>query len=333
MSPCESVAVPPEPLDRDRVATWASAHLGVEVIVEALDAPPQTGFDSDIHLLALRGRGLPPEWTRGLVLRVKGSARHLDEARTEAELHDWLADRGYPVPRILAVVEPGVLTDRPVQVIERAAGTTMLDALRRRPWRVRPLLGRFVELHARLHDLDLVDVPIEADVVDRRMRLPRQVAHETGDPALRDAVTLVESWSGRLRDAPPVLCHGDFHPLNLLVDGDRAAVIDWTDAGLGDRHCDVARTAALFDLAPITASSAVERRLLGVAGPWLGRRYLHRHAEARAIDPDRIALWTPVHLLHDWSQALARSGRVRSMPTSMATTLQRRFDLAAAAVG
>lgn len=325
--------MPAEPLDRDRVLAWASAHLGTEVAVHALETPPQTGFDSDIHLLSLGGKGLPADWTGGLVLRVKGSAAHVEGARTEAELHGWLADRGYPAPRILAVVEPGVLTDRPVQVIVRAAGTTMLDALRRRPWRVRSLLDRFVGLHARLHALDVVDVPIEAHVLDHRMRLPRQVADETGDPALRDAVALAESWSDRLRDAPAVLCHGDFHPLNLLVDGDRVAVIDWTDAGLGDRHCDVARTAALFDLAPITASNAVERLVLGVAGPWLGRRSLRRHAEVRAIDPDRIALWTPVHLLHDWSQAIARPGRVRSMPASMAATLQRRFELAAARVG
>ena len=37
-------------------------------------------------------------------------------------------------------------------------------------------------------------------------------------------------------EGPHVVCNGDFHPLNVMVDGDRASVIDWTDAGLGPRQ-------------------------------------------------------------------------------------------------
>src|SRR5690606_35013519 len=156
-----------------------------------------------------------------------------------------------------------------------------------------------------------------------RLRLPRRVVAETGEADLVAALALVESWTGRLRDAAPSLCHGDFHPLNLLVDGEAVAVIDWTDAGVGDRHCDVARTATLFHLAPIAASNALERRVLAVAGPVLGRRYLRGYRERAPLDPGRVALWRPVHLLHDWSQALARPDRLRSMPPGMAEVLRR----------
>lgn len=319
-------------IDRDRLATWASGRLGVDVAVGHLETPPQAGFDSDIHLLRLAGDALPAHWRDDLVLRVKSSAGLLDDARTEAVVHEWLADRGLPVPRILAVVEPGEVLDRPIQVIVRAPGVTMLDAVTRRPWQVGRLLDRFTSLHVRLHALDPAGLPTDADVLDRRLRLPRRVAAAIGDVGLADGIAIVESWADRLHDAPASVCHGDFHPLNLLVDGDDVAIIDWTDAGAGDHHCDVARTAALFDLAPIAASNAVERRVLAVAGPWLGRRYLRAYAARGTLDPDRLALWTPLHLLHDWSQALNPSDRARSMPQDLADVLRRRFEAAVARV-
>jgi aminoglycoside phosphotransferase (APT) family kinase protein len=128
------------------------------------------------------------------------------------------------------------------------------------------------------------------------------------------------------------VCHGDFHPLNTLVDGDSVSIIDWTDAGLGDRHCDLARTVALYDLAAIVATSSIERMVLGVVGPRLGAAYLGRYEAALAVDHGRLALWTPIHLLHDWSQSLAGSDRDMAMPATMSTALGDRFERALAEV-
>ena len=70
-----------------------------------------------------------------------------------------------------------------------------------------------------------------------------------------------------------MICHGDFHPLNVLVDGDDAWLIDWTDAALGPREGDVARTLLLFEVASIAAGSSVERAALSWLGPRLERRF------------------------------------------------------------
>jgi aminoglycoside phosphotransferase len=44
------------------------------------------------------------------------------------------------------------------------------------------------------------------------------------------------------------LCHGDFHPYNIMVDGQRAGIIDWPDATLGPPAADIARTYMLMAL-------------------------------------------------------------------------------------
>ncbi len=53
----------------------------------------------------------------------------------------------------------------------------------------------------------------------------------------------------------PSICHGDFHPLNVLVDkGTVSGVIDWTYTRIADPAYDVGATIALFGQGPIDPS-------------------------------------------------------------------------------
>ncbi len=51
--------------------------------------------------------------------------------------------------------------------------------------------------------------------------------------------------------APDVICHGDLHPFNLLADGDRVTVLDWSNALLAPRAYDVAFTSLLLSEPPL----------------------------------------------------------------------------------
>ena len=46
------------------------------------------------------------------------------------------------------------------------------------------------------------------------------------------------------------LCHGDFHPINVLGQNSRSMVIDWPDACCGDPAADVRRSYLLLKLHP-----------------------------------------------------------------------------------
>lgn len=318
----------------------AQERWGSEV---ALAEPPVSkteGFDSEIHLVHLVGGALPAAWRQPLVLRVKADADRLAEATQEAAVQGWLADAGFPAPRVLAVHPPGELAAGAVQVMERAPGRLLLDALKARPWAARRSIGRLAEAHARLHALPLDGFPSSDDLLDRRLRLTRHVAEALDDAALQAGLRRVEALATPLRAAPGAVCHGDYHPLNVLVDGDRLSVIDWTDAGIGDRHGDVARTLLLFELAAIVGGSRLERGALRAIGPALGRRYRRAYEQHAPLDPERIALWTPVHLLHGWSQAQAlhaglferedgaHDDRAERVPPALVDELRRRFEAA-----
>jgi aminoglycoside phosphotransferase (APT) family kinase protein len=321
----------------DALAQWLAERFGDPVHPAEPSASVGDGFDSAIWLVRYAGASLPGAWRMPLVLRVKADAERAGEAQREADVQAWAADRGYPAPRVLAVMDPGELLDLPAQVMERAPGPMLLDHLRRRPWQTGRRLGQLAELQARLHLLRTDGFPAGDDLLERRLRLSRVVAPQLGDPAMARALEQVEGLGDRLRDAPPSVCHGDFHPLNVLVDREEAAVIDWTDAGVGDRHGDVARTLVLFDMASVAATKPLERRALGVVGPRLSHAYRRRYQRWLELDDGRLRLWTPVHLLHGWVQAAALhagllggdggpDGRTERLPPAMVGELQRRFE-------
>ena len=144
----------------------------------------------------------------------------------------------------------------------------------------------------------------DSDLATRRLSLARRVLEVTEDAGLARGLGQVETLLPRLVVSDPVLCHGDFHPMNILVADSAVWVIDWTDAGVGDRHGDVARTAWLFKMAAVGAASGTESAMK-VLGPILARGYLSAYGRRAPLDSGRVRLWEPLQLLHLWALTMA----------------------------
>jgi aminoglycoside phosphotransferase (APT) family kinase protein len=89
--------------------------------------------------------------------------------------------------------------------------------------------------------------------------------------------------------APDVICHGDLHPFNLLADGDRVTLLDWSTAVLAPRAYDVAFTSLLLSEPPLAVASW-QKPVLRAAGGLIARRFIRvyqRKARA-AIAPGEL---------------------------------------------
>lgn len=320
---------------------WASERFDSAVTLAEPATPIGGGLDSYIHAVRFAGAQLPPEWTLPLVLRILPTADRLEQATIEATTQTWCATRGIPAPRVLAVAAPGELLHLPVMVMERVPGVTMLDALKARPWRLARLIGALADLHLRLHAVPVAGWPLPTEagttLADARLAMVRRLVPRLGNPVLDAALERAEAVVPSLRGSDQVVCHGDFHPLNVLVEGDRTWLIDWTDAALGPREGDVSRTALLFEVASIAASSRLERVVLARLGPRLARRYLRGYEAGAPLDPRLLRRWEALHALHGWTQvvalhsgafdgASAAASRPAQVPADMAGWLQQRFE-------
>ena len=284
---------------------WLKRRFG-EVAVVGSPARLSGGFDFWIYSVQFAGTGLPAPWTQPLVARVPPIADRFELLSRECELQTWVVDHGYPAPPVVALLAPGEVFESPVQLVRRVPGTTMTDAMTSAPWRLPRRVAQLGRLHAELHSLPLPDWAHDPDrsVLDRRLGLVRFVLERVSNPELEQGVAQVERLRPQLTTDAPVICHGDFHPMNVLV-SESASVIDWTDAGIGDAHCDVARTSWLFRFAAAVAPRRVERSVLRPIAPLLARGYLRAYRLERAFDPARLRLWMAPHLLHAWAMFVA----------------------------
>ena len=86
------------------------------------------------------------------------------------------------------------------------------------------------------------------------------------------------------------LCHGDYHPQNVLGTLKAPVIIDWGDASRGAPSADVARTLLLLRMAELPPeTSAAMRSLAAIGRRMLARRYLavyRRHAAERTSQLD-----------------------------------------------
>jgi aminoglycoside phosphotransferase (APT) family kinase protein len=327
------VADPTYPPDvADALRTWLGERFGQPVVDAVAPTAIGTGFSTLIHFVQLAGEGLPEEWRAPLVVRIHQSVEQAAVARREAAIQTWCHDRGFPAPRVLMVFAPGELLPLPVQVMERAPGTTMLEAIMKAPWQAARMLERLADLQLQLHALPIDGWPEakEAGLAARRLALVRRSLEQHDDPELRDALSRAERLLPELYAAERVPCHGDFHPLNVMVSSGRATVIDWTDAGLGDRHGDVARTYLLFHVAAIAATTRVEKAVLKASHGWLARRYRSAYERVQPLDPNRLRHWEALHLLHGWAQVLDAhregSRAAERVPIDLVTWLRAEFE-------
>jgi aminoglycoside phosphotransferase (APT) family kinase protein len=155
-----------------------------------------------------------------------------EQAEREATVLDGLRDGALLVPRTLGVIEVDgrwglLMTRMPGRPLaEQLAGDGLAAGV-----------ARFAALHRQMHQQSVAGLmPLKARLATRIGRV-RQL-----DEATR--ARLLDRLKG-LPDGDR-LCHGDFHPFNIMADGDWLGIIDWLDATSGPPAADVCRSYLLM---------------------------------------------------------------------------------------
>jgi aminoglycoside phosphotransferase (APT) family kinase protein len=306
------VAVSPQPGPEEVSAAlrrWLAGRFPGDVADAGAPASIGGGADFWVYGLHFGGPGLPAQWAVPLVARIPALPERFVLLERESRLQAWVAAQGYPAPPVLELVPPGELFESPVQVMERLPGTTMAEAMRAAPWRIPRLAGQLAASQAALHHVPVPGWALSGhgwSLADNRLRLARYLAGHGQPAGLAQALERAEPILPLLEIPEPVICHGDFQPANLLLlKAGKVSVIDWTSAGTGDRHGDIAWTAWLPSFAAVAAPHRGQRLVLRALAPVLSRAYLSAYRRDLPIDPARLRLWMPLQLLHVWAMAIA----------------------------
>jgi aminoglycoside phosphotransferase (APT) family kinase protein len=292
------------------------------------------GLDTYVYEFEVAGDGGATEWDGRLVLRVYPDMAQAEKARREEAVQRFACESGFPAPRPLLLETDGSAIGLPFMIMKRCAGRVMLDRFKN-PVEIPRMLSAMAGMHVRLHRLPVQDCPLPAEgsLVDRLLAAVHEQVGKPMPDEIRSALSRLEANAGLVRDEERVLCHNDFHPLNILIDGEDLCLIDWPDADIGDRHCDIARTTALFWLAPPLARSVVERLALRALRRRLISGYLNRYRRELPVDAERLRYWQALHALRAWVQVEAlrsgsaplgaRGGAVDELPKGLVPALKR----------
>jgi len=199
------------------------------------------------------------------VLKLYKSAAAKPAAFREAALHAAAEAVGLPVPRVWSVQK---VEGRWGLVFDRVSQASFAEQMLDKPGEIPRYLECMVRLHMRIHAHQATQFASLKD---------RLVANIAATPRL-DERRKQDLLAG-IAEMPDGdrLCHGDFHPMNVLGDAEHPVVIDWPDARRGDPAADACRSYLLMKLHAAEIATA----------------YLDAYCQASGMSRQTVLCWLP----------------------------------------
>ncbi len=241
----------------------------------------------DIHKLkkiASGGQAEIYELDPGKILRLMYNKEDMFLSEYEFKSMQTVMKHGLPVPAVYDMI---TLDDRPGLIMEKIAGITMTEHFVRKPLNFLDDIKKLADLQ---YNLSGITAPEEL------MKLKQRIRHLVGKSTELDHQK--KDFIFRLLEELPdgnQLCHGDFHPNNILIRQGRFYIIDWSGVTSGDPVADVAHSYLIFRNMPRLPQESypayIGHRL---AGNLLSKVYLNRFNRQYSIDFNMFSRWLAV---------------------------------------
>ncbi len=257
--------------------------------------PPQPitgGFETLTYGFRLAAaEALPEHLDRPLVLRIFSAQVGPAQSQREAAVQNSLSDLAFPVPLVREQFDSGI-DGRSFNIMDRVEGESLLSRVASDPAQFQPVVKWTALVHTRLHQVDPVPVirgfedagfPLEGFSFEQRLSyLNRYFAGDTF-AQLRPCM----DWLNENRpeqQSPPAVCHGDFHPGNIMVNGDKVTgVIDWPGISFADPELDVATSLILIKVGAAQVDPEALPMVMQMAD-----YYIATYSEIRPLDSSKI---------------------------------------------
>lgn len=286
--------VPFTDIDLDEISAKLIRYLRKELNLESVDyLEPLTrltgGYETLICRFALNN--VPENQLKPLILRIFAENSDIYQAPKESIVQNAMADLGYPVPKVHGTCIDKTILGNAFIIMDYVEGTTLFES-NLLDDQIFDILGN---LHAKLHTIDPgpiiskyteLGVDGRALTIDNRIEWLRTEAN-SNFPRLK----VVVEWLFENRPNDPEflnICHGDFHPLNILYgDGKVKAILDWGGFLFGDPALDVAWTTFLITVPARIVFPDIDPENAK-------EKYLNAYRKTRSLDETNMAYYSTI---------------------------------------
>ncbi|MFW9779323.1 MAG: phosphotransferase family protein [Candidatus Heimdallarchaeota archaeon] len=176
-------------------------------------------------------------WEENQILKLFLEGMSSDWVEYELNVSKLVETVGLQVPKVFKRVE---VNGRHGIVYEHIKGSSMLRTMQSNLWKLKSYARQLAELHISIHDVRISELPSLKEKLESKIL-------SQGRLTLGEKQEIVRI----LQDLPDDnrLCHGDFHPDNIILTTNGPFIIDWLDATRGNPLADIARTNLLLKIA------------------------------------------------------------------------------------
>lgn len=184
--------------------------------------------------------------------------------------------------RAPAVGEMTQVDGRNGLIYERVPGVSMEAMFLRKPWKLFIYARILAQLHSQMHERSF-----DSAMPAQKSRILRKISEADALPQ-----ALKNNLSDALNSLPEGnrVCHGDFHPANVLLSEEEATVIDWIDATRGNPLSDVARTSIIA----LGAAETTQPRWIKRVVKLFHESYLKHYFTLRPGGENEYQRWLPI---------------------------------------
>jgi uncharacterized protein (TIGR02172 family) len=186
---------------------------------------------------------------------------------------------GLFVPDVFEIVD---VNDRPGLIMEKIDGITMTKLFQIKPTSLFKKVKELSVIHFKLNKIKAPE-----GFMDLKKRIKFLV--EKSSFINSEKKDFVSNILEQLPDGDK-LCHGDFHPGNIIIKNNKPYIIDWCGVTKADPIADVAHTYLIFKNMPrLPNSSFVSFRIMKLAGYLASKTYLKSYNDK--IDTNIFSKW------------------------------------------
>lgn len=169
---------------------------------------------------------------------VKVFKKHLppSESIYEAKKQEFAYSLGLHVPKIVEVTD---IQSQQAIIMEYVKGKTVGELLLNNIERAEHYINICVNVQKNIHAVEIDTELLEP--MSKKLHHQIEWVDHLNQTQKNTLLSRLDKMTYK-----PRLCHGDFHPFNLIMSDDKVYIIDWVDSSSGDIRADVYRTYLLF---------------------------------------------------------------------------------------
>ena len=219
-------------------------------------------------------------WGETEILKLFRQKFPREGAEREYNVSKAVEKHGLPVPKVGQMIE---IENRVGIIYEKIEGTSMLTQIMKHPMSSAVYARQMADLHSKMHECKILDMPKYKETIEWNIRHTDRLT-EKQRLFILDLLEKLPQGEA--------LCHGDFHPGNIMSSSKRAVVLDWMTATSGDPAADVARTILLLrDGALPEKMPKPMKSIIGLVRKRLVKIYLKTYLQLTGISKEEINQW------------------------------------------